>query len=96
VKKRLSENAADIDDEEWKNISGFLRRIYGVGDDIKAIAPKGKGSEAEALADQLRQYSKAGDASVNARDAQALVSILVKCSSILQQFFDLTADVPDL
>jgi len=63
---------------------------------MKAIAPKGKLSEAETLADQLREYSKAGDSSVNARDAPALVAILDKCSAIFQQFFDLSADVPDL
>jgi hypothetical protein len=56
-----------------------------------AIRPK----EADAIAADLRKYSKTGEAPVNAQDAGALVAVLDKCDALMQEFFDILSDVPD-
>mmetsp|Transcript_10005 Transcript_10005/g.16618 ORF Transcript_10005/g.16618 Transcript_10005/m.16618 type:complete len:186 (-) Transcript_10005:153-710(-) len=98
VKKRLTENAADLDKKEWLNIGGFLRRIYAEADDLKVVggglSPDKKKQGAE-IAEQIRKYSKAGEAPINAQDAPAVINILDKCDGLFGDFLDLLSDVPD-
>jgi hypothetical protein len=98
VKKRLAENGAKLDKKEWLNVGGFLRRIYAETDDLKAVggglSPDKKKQGAE-IAEQIRKYSKAGEAPINAQDASAVINILDKCDGLFSDFLDLLSDVPD-
>ena len=98
MKQRLASSPGDIDQKEWSNIGGFLRRIYAEADDMKSVANSqspDKKQQALEIAEQLRKYSKGGESSINEQDAKALSAVLDKCNSLLQEFFDLLSDIPD-
>jgi hypothetical protein len=99
VEKRVAQKASEIDQKEWDNIGGFIRKLYGAGDDMKDIA-KGiydpeKKAKAEDDIKQLQKYAKAAEGPVNKKDAEAFVAVMNKCEDLLDNFFELLQDVPD-
>ncbi len=99
VEKRVAQKASEIDQKEWDNIGGFIRKLYGAGDDMKDIA-KGiydpeKKAKAEDDIKQLQKYAKAAEGPVNKKDAEAFVAFMNKCEDLLDNFFELLQDVPD-
>ena len=99
VEKRVEEKASQIEQKEWDNIGGFIRKLYGAGDDMKDIA-KGiydpeKKTKAEEDIKQLQKYAKAAEGPVNKKDGEAFVAVMKKCEDLLDDFFELLRDVPD-
>ena len=88
-----------MDKEEWDNVGQFLRKLYGVGDDMKAIAggfyEAEKKKAAADLIEALKKYSKAADGPASNQNAPEFVAYAKKLSTILDDFFDLLRDVPD-
>eukprot|EP00980_Cylindrotheca_fusiformis_P028114 scaffold22581_cov123-Cylindrotheca_fusiformis.AAC.11 len=88
-----------MDKTEWNNISAFLRRVYGVSEDMKSIAagiydPEKK-KRASQLIEEVKKYSKGADASTGTQNAQEFLPYARKLTSILEDFLDLLQDVPD-
>ena len=88
-----------MDKAEWNNVGGFLRKLYGVSEDMKAISsgfyePEKKKKAAE-LIDQLKKYCKAADAPTGTQNGPEFLAYASKLSSILDEFLDLLRDVPD-
>mmetsp|Transcript_18997 Transcript_18997/g.22845 ORF Transcript_18997/g.22845 Transcript_18997/m.22845 type:complete len:187 (+) Transcript_18997:106-666(+) len=98
VYKRVSEHADEIDEKEWDNIGGFLRKLYSAGEDMKGVA-KGMTPDKKAKAEEgvklLQKYAKAGEVPVNKQDAKGFLAVLDKETVLLNDFFDLLSDVPD-
>ncbi len=87
-----------MDKTEWNNVGQFLRKVYGVGDDMKAIAgsfDSEKKKKAAALIDDLKKFSKAADAPTGSQNGPEFLSYAKKITSILDEFLDLMSDVPD-
>jgi hypothetical protein len=88
-----------MDDKEWNNVGTFLRKVYAVSDDMKAIAggfyePEKKKKAAELIND-LKKYSKAADAPTGTQNGPEFLAYAKKLSMILDDFFELLQDVPD-
>lgn len=88
-----------MDKTEWNNVGQFLRKLYSVSDDMKAIAggfsePDKKKRAAE-LIDELKKYSKAADAPTGSQNGPEFLAYAKKLSSIVDEFLDLMSDVPD-
>mmetsp|Transcript_22803 Transcript_22803/g.31912 ORF Transcript_22803/g.31912 Transcript_22803/m.31912 type:complete len:187 (-) Transcript_22803:472-1032(-) len=98
VYKRVSEHADEIDEKEWDNIGGFLRKLYSAGEDMKGVA-KGMTADKKAKAEEgvklLQKYAKAGEVPVNKQDAKGFLAVLDKETGLINDFFDLLSDVPD-
>lgn len=99
MQKRVREGASEMDKTEWNNVGAFLRRVYGVSEDMKAIAtgfyePEKKKKASELIVD-LKKFSKAADVPTGTQNAQQFLAYAQKLSSILDEFLDLLSDVPD-
>lgn len=99
VRKRVAENASEIDKKEWENIGKFLRTAYSIGDDMKAVAagignPDNKKRALEDV-ELLKKYAQAGDVSVSKQDGPGFVAVADKMSEKMNDFFDSLSDVPD-
>lgn len=88
-----------MDKAEWNNIGGFLRRVYGVSEDMKAISAgfydQEKKRKAAQLINDLKKFSKAADGPTGTQNAQEFLAFARKLSAILEEFLDLLQDVPD-
>lgn len=99
IQKRVSENASDMDKPEWDNVGQFLRKLYSVSDDMKAIAgglyePEKKKKSAE-LIDSLKKVCKAADAPTGTQNGPEFLAYARKLTSIVDEFLELLQDVPD-
>ena len=94
----MSESADQMDKTEWNNVGQFLRKVYSVGDDMKAIAsgldPEKK-KAAATLIDDLKKYSKAADAPTGTQNGPEFLAYASKITTLLDNFLDLLSDVPD-
>lgn len=66
---------------------------------MKAVAsglydPDKKKKATEAI-QLLQKYAKAGEGPVNKQDGPTFVAIMNKCSSLIDDFFELLRDIPD-
>jgi len=98
VQKRVEQGASEMDKVEWDNVGAFLRRVYGVSEDMKAIASgfdSAKKQRAAELIDNLKKFSKAADAPTGTQNAPEFLAYAKKLTSILDEFLDLLSDVPD-
>mmetsp|Transcript_22799 Transcript_22799/g.56331 ORF Transcript_22799/g.56331 Transcript_22799/m.56331 type:complete len:109 (+) Transcript_22799:98-424(+) len=98
IQKRVEQGASDMDKAEWNNVGAFLRRVYGVSEDMKAIASgfdSAKKPRASELIDSLKKFSKAADAPTGTQNATEFLAYAKKITSILDEFLDLLSDVPD-
>jgi hypothetical protein len=99
VKKRVTENADQLDKKEWDNIGKFLRSLYAAGEDLKAVAsgifdPDNKKRATEDIA-LIKKYAQAGDVPVSKGDATNFLPVLDKIIGLLDDFLDSLSDVPD-
>ncbi|CAJ1349046.1 unnamed protein product [Effrenium voratum] len=76
-------------DKEWDDAIGFLRRIYGLNDDMKYLTRGLKGSkkeEAETLVENFRKKVKSADKPVKAKDYDAFMGIHKDVSEFMEKF----------
>jgi len=88
-----------MDKEEWNNVGQFLRKVYGVSDDMKAIASgfsdTDKKKKAADLIDDLKKYAKAADGPTGTQNGPEFLAYSKKLATIVDEFLDLLRDVPD-
>jgi hypothetical protein len=99
ISKRVSQAASEMDETEWKNVGGYLRRVYNVSDDMKQIAggfydPEKKKKAGE-LIDSLKKTAKAADAVADSKTGTEFLAYTAKLDEILEGFLELLRDVPD-
>lgn len=95
----MNDKSVQLDQAEWENVQIFLRKVYSVSEDMKAIAsgfydPEKK-KAAASLIDDLKKYSKAADKPAASENAAEFLAYTKKLSSIVDDFLDLLQDVPD-
>ena len=99
LKKRIQDKDIELNKKEWDNIGQFLRRLYQASEDMKSVSisiyDPDKKKAAVATMEQVKKYSKAGEASVNDQDANGIVVILDKVDAIIAEFLELLRDIPD-
>jgi hypothetical protein len=88
-----------MDKTEWNNVGAFLRRVYGVSDDMKGIATgiydATKKKRAAELIEELKKFAKAADVPTGKESGPEFLPYAKKLVSILDEFLDLLSDVPD-
>ena len=88
-----------MDKEEWNNVGQFLRKVYSVSEDMKAISggfyDSSKKKRASELIDEIKKFSKAADAPTGSQNGAEFLPYAKKIVSILDEFLDLLSDVPD-
>jgi hypothetical protein len=89
-----------MDKKEWDNVGTFLRKLYSVSDDMKAISggfyePEKKKKSAE-LIDSLKNFCKAADGPTGTQNGPEFLPYARKLTNIVDEFLDLLQDVPDL
>ena len=99
LKKRILDKDVELNKKEWDNVGQFLRRLYQSSEDMKSVAisiydPEKKKAALVAI-EQVKKYSKAGEASVNDQDAVGIVVVLDKVDAIIAEFLELLRDIPD-
>ena len=99
MQKRVVEQSSDMDKTEWENVSQFLRKVYGVSDDMKMIslgfydpAKKKRGGE---LIETVKKYSKAADGPASRQNGPEFLAYSIKLTKTFDEFLDLLRDVPD-
>ena len=67
IGKRVKEHADEINQEEWENISIFLRRLYKAGDDMKffKVSDPEKQKKIADMSKILKKLAEAGDIPVS-------------------------------
>ena len=99
VQKRVQQSADEMDKTEWNNVGAFLRRVYAVSDDMKAVASgfydPAKKKRAGELIEDLKKVSKAADAPTGKQSGPEFLPYAKKMISILDEYLDLLSDVPD-
>jgi hypothetical protein len=87
-----------MDKTEWNNVGQFLRKVYSVAEDMKAIAggfdPEKK-KKAATLIEDLKKYSKAADVPTGTGNGPEFLGYAKKITNIFDEFLDLMSDVPD-
>ena len=88
-----------MDKKEWDNVGQFLRKLYAVSEDMKAIAggfyETDKKKKAAELIDDLKKTAKAADGPASAQNKSEYLAYSKKLASIVDDFLDLLRDVPD-
>jgi hypothetical protein len=98
IKKRVLKSSSEMDKKEWDNVGGFLRRVYGLSDDMKSISStmdETKKKQAVEFSDSIKKLSKAADAPASSQNGPEFVAYVDKIDSILGDFLALLQDVPD-
>lgn len=89
----------EMSKSEWEGVMAYLRQLYQVGDDMKAIS-KGmydpaKKKQAETLISELQSAVKVADGVARKQDRDTFLAIQKKCAANIEDFFGLLQDVPD-
>ncbi|CAE7946504.1 EMB2247 [Symbiodinium sp. KB8] len=89
--KKLPEKlqTAEDKDKEWDDTIGFLRRIYGLNDDMKYLTRGFRGDKktnAEALIEKFRKQVKASDKPVKAKDFDKVMEFHKEITGYLEEF----------
>ena len=99
IKKRVSSSSSNMDKKEWENVSGFLRRVYGLSsDDMKSIASTmdaTKKKQAMEYVDDIKKLTKSADGPAQNQDGAGFVAYADKIDATLDNFLALLQDVPD-
>jgi len=80
---------AEDKDKEWDDTIGFLRRIYGLNDDMKYLSRGFRGEKkqkAEALIEKFRKQIKASDKPVKAKDFEKFMEFHKEVTGYLEEF----------
>lgn len=99
LKSRIQDKNIELNKKEWDNIGQYLRRLYQASEDMKSVAisiydPEKKKAAVKSI-EEVKKYSKAGEASVNNQDPEGIVVILDKVDAIINEFLELLRDIPD-
>lgn len=76
-------------DKEWDDAIGFLRRIYGLNEDMKYLTQGLKGAkkqEAQDLIENFRKKVKSSDKPVKAKDYETFMALHKEIAAYLAQF----------
>lgn len=76
-------------DKEWDDAIGFLRRIYGLNEDMKYLTRGLKGTkkqEAQDLIENFRKKVKSSDKPVKAKDYETFMALHKEIAAYLAQF----------
>ncbi|CAE7354406.1 unnamed protein product, partial [Symbiodinium necroappetens] len=89
--KKLPEKlqTAEDKDKEWDDTIGFLRRIYGLNEDMKYLTRGFRGDKktnAEALIEKFRKQVKASDKPVKAKDFDKVMEFHKEITGYLEEF----------
>jgi len=87
----------EVSDEEWTNTQGFLRRLYGLNDDMGYLSrgfPTDKKREAEKIITSFKKRVKAADKPAKAKDLAAFMEAYKEISGYLEDFQGLLVDAP--
>ena len=98
IKKRVMTSSSDMDKKEWDNVSGFLRRVYGLSDDMKSIAgtmDDTKKKQAMEYVDAIKKLTKSADGPAQNQNVNEFVAYADKIDTTLDNFLALLQDVPD-
>jgi len=90
---------ADVSDEEWQNTQGFLRRLYGVNDDMSFLSRGFRGEKrktSDELITSFKKRVKAADKPAKAKDLELFLTMHGEITSYLDNFADLLSDAQDL
>lgn len=89
---------AEVTKDEWEGVMSYLRKLYTVGDDLKAIS-KGmdatKKKEADRLISEFQTSVKSADITARNKDVDGFLVLYKKSAANLDDFFGLLQDVPD-
>mmetsp|Transcript_27639 Transcript_27639/g.55316 ORF Transcript_27639/g.55316 Transcript_27639/m.55316 type:complete len:194 (-) Transcript_27639:151-732(-) len=88
----------EIGEDEWKSTSLYLRKLYGVGDDMKFITAtmdKSKKSSGEGIAKEFQNAIKAADKPAMAREYKPFSDNQKKSLALIDDFLALLQDIPD-
>eukprot|EP00640_Fibrocapsa_japonica_P006715 CAMPEP_0113944032 /NCGR_PEP_ID=MMETSP1339-20121228/30593_1 /TAXON_ID=94617 /ORGANISM="Fibrocapsa japonica" /LENGTH=171 /DNA_ID=CAMNT_0000949085 /DNA_START=170 /DNA_END=685 /DNA_ORIENTATION=+ /assembly_acc=CAM_ASM_000762 len=94
----LKDRGAELDDTEWKNLGGYLRKIYQVEPDLNFMARtlgKSEKEEAKTLISTYLSALRGADPYVKSKDVEGLLSSQEKAAESLERFQSLFYDVPD-
>jgi len=59
IGNRVQNGHGEMDEKEWQNVQGFLRKFYGAGDDMNLIAKAFSKDDQAAVADVVKSFHKA-------------------------------------
>eukprot|EP00931_Biecheleriopsis_adriatica_P098517 TRINITY_DN7249_c0_g2_i3.p1 TRINITY_DN7249_c0_g2~~TRINITY_DN7249_c0_g2_i3.p1 ORF type:complete len:1202 (-),score=270.06 TRINITY_DN7249_c0_g2_i3:108-3713(-) len=98
--KKLPEKlkAPEDADKEWENAQGFLRRLYGLNDDMTYLTRGLRGEkkkEAETLIATFKKQVKASDKPAKAKDIDAFMKFHVEITGYLERFGDFLLDATE-
>eukprot|EP00814_Leptocylindrus_danicus_P017700 CAMPEP_0116033606 /NCGR_PEP_ID=MMETSP0321-20121206/19104_1 /TAXON_ID=163516 /ORGANISM="Leptocylindrus danicus var. danicus, Strain B650" /LENGTH=176 /DNA_ID=CAMNT_0003509743 /DNA_START=69 /DNA_END=599 /DNA_ORIENTATION=+ len=98
IAKSVKTRGAELSKDEWEGVMSYLRKLYTIGDDLKAIS-KGmdpsKKKEAERLISEFQASVKSADITARNKDVDAFLVLYQKSAANLDDFFGLLQDVPD-
>jgi len=92
IGKRVETGHAEMDKKEWENVQGFLRKFYGLGDDMTLIAKAFNKDDQSAVADVVKTFRKAVKAIDKPAAAQDFEAFMVQHKEIagyVQDFLDI-------
>jgi len=99
IRKRVAENADEMDTQEWGKLSQYMRTVYSAGNDMKVVSKSMYDPEKKKRADELvkivQKAAQAGEIPIAQKNASGFVTIAEKITASLEEFFDLLSDVPD-
>jgi len=96
--KKLGEKltTTQVSDDEWTNTQGFLRRLYGLNDDMSYLARGFKGDKrkgAEKLIESFKKQVKQADKPAKAKDLEKFMTFHKEITGYLNNFTDMLSDV---
>lgn len=92
IGKRVETGHAEMDQKEWENVQGFLRKFYAAGDDMTLLAKVFSKSEQDEVAEVVKTFRKAVkaiDKPAAAKDWEAFMVEHKKIAGYVQDFLDI-------
>lgn len=88
----------EISKDEWDNTQGFLRRLYGLNDDMTFLARGFKGdkkAEADTLINDFKKRVKLADKPAKAKDLPKFLDDHKDITAQLDRYYQLLNDAPE-
>merc|ERR1712232_881310 len=90
---------AGISDDEWTNTQGFLRRLYGLREDMGYLSrgfPPDKAKKADAFIETFKKKVKAMDKPAKAKNLDQFLEEHKVVVGYLEEWFDFLNDADNL
>ncbi|CAE8595964.1 unnamed protein product [Polarella glacialis] len=85
--------------KEWENAVGFLRRLYGLNDDMtylsRGFKPAEKKEKAETLINKFKKQVKLTDKPVKAKDYEKFLTFHTEITGYIEEFNSLLLDAEE-